>query len=228
MMNLDDWISALFARVQPATGSPERAVLYLRPRLEDLSPYWFTEDAIAGIWMHLRSLNSAERVRKALREFHALRAPPRPPPISQQEREASEWEDRKAWLRRDWDNPARIMQNVRATAGHPMQLYLLRLQAKMVRLWAPQHLGYLPPHILEAIERDDSPAPLSRQDQLNALGQVAVTQPRHLTPEQLDRINPLPNGRKRTDATAHDAASTAAAHDRMDETTADEDTTAAD
>jgi hypothetical protein len=49
--------------------------------------------------------------------------------------------------------------------------------------------------------------------------------PRHLTPEQLDRINPLPNGRKRT----NDATLSAAPVDPdASSETADEDETAAD
>lgn len=213
-MELDRWIAALHARVQPTTGSPERSVLYLRPRLEDLDPYWFTEDAIAGIWAKLRTLNSADRVRKALREFHVERAPPPPPQIPQQERDALAWEDRKAELRRDWDDPQGILRRVYNCQGNVL---MLRLLAKLVRLSAPQHLGYIPPHILEAIEDDSDAAPADRHlrfdddaplpgarsiaDQLAELVPPNEPKPRHLTPEELDRINPLPNGRKRHEST---------------------------
>jgi hypothetical protein len=209
-MEVDRWIAALFAKVG-GKGSPERTIAYLAPRLDDLSPYWFTEDAIAGIWRDLRTLNSAERVRKALREFHMKQAPPRPQPISESEREASAWEDRKAWLRRDWDDPAGILRRVQACQGNVL---LLRLLGKLVRQWAPQHLGFLPPHILEAIESDEA-APQDRHLRFGAEPAAfepappAPPGPRHLDPAELDRINPLPNGRKRVDAASAAAAAAA-------------------
>jgi hypothetical protein len=222
-MELEQWIAALHARVVPRVGvgnSPERAVAYLKPRLEDLSPYWFTDAAIDGIWMGLRSLNSADRVRKALRDYHARQTQStRPPPDTPQERDARAWDVRREELRRDWDDPAGIMARVRNCQGNVL---LLRLLAKLVRQWAPQHLGYLPPRILEQIENDSDAAPQDRHlrfdgapppgtrsvaDQLAALEVApAPAQPRHLTPAQLDAINPLPNGRKRTDAATAQAA----------------------
>jgi hypothetical protein len=238
-MELDRWIAALHARVQPVNGSPERSVLYLRPRLEDLSPYWFTEEAIAGIWMKLRSLNSADRVRKVLREYHAAQtAVARPPPISQQERELREWDIRKAELRHDWDDPQGILRKVHDCRGNVL---MLRLLAKLVRMWAPQHLGFLPPHILAAIENDSEIAPAdahlrfaddtppegtrSVAEQLAALNPDTrpPPQPRHLTPEQLDIVNPLPGGRKRTDDATLSAAPVYA---DASSSTADEDETA--
>jgi hypothetical protein len=192
-MTLDDWIAALHAKVEPpGRSSVERSIAYLSPRLADLSPYWFTEAALDALFLKLRSLNSAERVRNALREYHAAQsspAEPRPPAVSQSEREAGEWEARQAWLHRDWDDPAGIMRKERDCAG---DVRLLRLLAKLVRKWAPQHLGYLPPAILEAIERDEAPA-LSRHEQVNS----TMVTPRHLSPAQLDEINPLPGGLKR-------------------------------
>jgi len=235
-MDLDQWITALHARVEPAGGrtfAPERAVLYLRPRLQDLPPEWFTEGAIDALFLKLRTLNSADRVRRFLRDYHAQQTPPRPPPISEQEREAIAWEERKTFLRQDWDDPQRIARKVRDCRGNVL---MLRLLGKLVRMWAPQHLGFLPPHIVEAIERDAEIAPHDRHlryaddtppegtrsvaeqiaslrasvaechDQSQRLDAAIAHRPRHLTPEQLDRINPLPNGRKRTDVATPPAA----------------------
>ena len=182
-MSLDDWIAALGDRVLPAGRNSRRTVEYLLPRLGDLPPAWFTEEAIEGIWRDLRSLNSADRVRAVLRLFHARQQSRQAVP--EQQREAEAWEDRKAWLRQDWDDAAGIMRKVHACGG---DVRLLRLLALLVRQWAPQHLGYLPPHIIEAIERGDDAPPTAT---------VVGFTPRYASPEQLDRINPLPGGVKR-------------------------------
>jgi len=194
-MTLDEWIAALGDRVLPAGRNSRRTVEYLLPRLDDLPPEWFTEAAIEGVWRDLRSLNSADRVRKALAEFHARQQRQQAVPEQVLEREA--WEDRQAWLRQDWDDAAGIMRKVHAYRG---DVRALRLLAFLVRRWAPQHLGYLPPHILEAIERDDGAPPAVT---------VADRTPRYATPEQLDRINPLPGGVKR-----HAPETTVAANDQ--------------
>jgi hypothetical protein len=182
MMSLDDWIAALGDRVSPAGKTSRRTVEYLLPRLDDLPPAWFTEAAIEGIFRDLRSLNSAERVRSVLREFHARQQ--RQQAVPEQVREREAWDERQAWLCQDWDDAAGIMRKVHAYSG---DLRALRLLAFLVRRWAPQHLGYLPPHILEAIERDDAPPAVT----------VADRTPRYASPELLDRINPLPGGVKR-------------------------------
>jgi len=217
-MPLDDWIAALGDKVLAAGRNSRRTVEYLLPRLNDFPAEWFTDAAIEGIYRDLRSLNSADRVRSALREFHAAQRHQQRAQDLPQERERREWEERQAWLREDWDDPASIMRKVHDCRGNVM---MLRLLGQLVRKWAPRHLGYLPPHIIAAIETDaeiaphdrhlrfadDTPPPGTRSvaEQLAALGVEApgsAPQPRYLTPEQLDRINPLPGGVKKRHAHA--------------------------
>jgi hypothetical protein len=187
-------------------------VAYLQPRLQDLDPFWFSEAALEGVFLKVRTLNSADRVRKVLRDFHARQAPP-PPTGTPMEQEWRSWNERQEFLRKDWDDPDGIMRKVRDCDGHPMRNFLLRRLGLILAKHAPQHLGCLPPDILRDMERNASPdlrsilnpipRPLgpdgSRQDQLNTLhaGEPDVSHARHLTPVQLDAVNPLPNGRKR-------------------------------
>jgi hypothetical protein len=214
-MTLDEWIAALHAKVMPpGRSSPERSVLFLRPRLDDLPEDWFTEEAINAVFLKLRSLNSAERVRKALRDFHAVQQGPQvrrafgPTP----EEEARAWQERQVELRDDWDDPAGILRFVnRYRTDH----WALRRLCFLVVKWAPQHLGLLPPEIISAVAQNSSlvagmlrrmDLPLAperdRDEMLDGLGTDPWQgdRPAYLTPAQLDVVNPLPNGRRRTES----------------------------
>lgn len=56
----------------------------------------------------------------------------------------------------------------------------------------PEEIEYVHARVVEVV-RALGPTRYADQD-------YAPAKPRHLTPEQLDQLNPLPNGRKRTDA----------------------------
>ncbi|HYM25285.1 MAG TPA: hypothetical protein VEU08_18840 [Vicinamibacterales bacterium] len=210
-MTPDEWIAALHAKVVPPNGrsTPERAILFLRPRLDDLPAEWFTEEALSAVFVRLRSLASAERVRKALRDFHAARdTPTRTAPRFVPEPEPS-WSERVAFMRSDWDDANGILAKVnRYRSDH----WALRKLALLVAQWAPQHLGLLPPDILATVSANSEPfATLlkridtsefvpptrTRNEYLDDLAVPAEPRPRYLTPEQLDALNPLPDGRRR-------------------------------
>ena len=76
--------------------------------------------------------------------------------------------------------------------GRPRAAALLGMLRMALDKHAPHHSHLLPDHF----EQDGQP--LTREQQLDALG-VPIEQHRAypLSPEQLDQINPLPNGRKR-------------------------------
>lgn len=138
------------------------------------------------------------------------------PPPARPEREdpntklRREQEERRTWLARNWDDPPGIMRKVHENRDNRAAL---RLLARIVGLWAPQHLGLLPPDVLEEVARDpemqlpvfvelrkrlgDAPPPPVYAGAVTPRPQAI---PNYLDPEYLDRINPLPNGRKRTNA----------------------------
>jgi hypothetical protein len=217
-MNRAEWAIQLAEAIRPSAAKAAATQIgQLLRLLADLPDAAFTEASVRLVAERKpgHALNLAW-LRGVLNDYLRARdpMPVTPTPRSQSEREASEWEDRKAWLRRDWDDPAGILRRVHDCQGNVL---MLRLLGKLVRHWAPQHLGFLPPHILEAIETDSEIAPRDQHlryggdtapdgtrsvaEQLAALRSAGppVT-PRHLDPSMLDRLNPLPNGRKRVDA----------------------------
>jgi hypothetical protein len=209
-VELEPWIRSLHEKVGPPGQSTERVVAYLQPRLQDLNPFWFTHAAIEGVFLKLRTLNSADRVRNALREFHAKQATPTQTHETPIQQEWRNWQEQQKQLASEWDDPTAITQKVRNCADNPTAM---RMLARIVARHAPQHLGCIPPHVLQAIEANGSTdlkailrgmptepqGPVrSTQQQREAL-QPPATGPgaRHLTPAQLDVVNPLPNGLKR-------------------------------
>lgn len=207
-MTIEEWITALHVKVMPpGRSSPERSVLFLRPRLDDLPPEWFTEEAIGALFVKLRSLASADRVRNALRDFHAAQqAPPiRRAYVPTPADEARAWHERQGELRDEWDDPDGILRLVNCyRANH----WALRRLCLLVAKWAPRHLGLLPPEILSAAAANSSLlAGMLRHIELppepepdDEASDVPRQCPRYLTPEQLDAHNPLPDGRKRVEA----------------------------
>lgn len=121
----------------------------------------------------------------------------RPPPLQiavEGSDQVATWREIERQCAESWDDPQAILASVRKCEGNVL---LLRMLAAAVRRWAPQHLGYLPPHILELIERDPD---ASERHGFDREAPPAI-RPSHLTPEQIE----LAGGRKR------DAQLTAAA-----------------
>jgi hypothetical protein len=57
--------------------------------------------------------------------------------------------NREDYLRRDWDDPAAILAKVKALEAHTQRKPLIHMLASIVNKHAPQHLGMIPPDILE-------------------------------------------------------------------------------
>lgn len=116
---------------------------------------------------------------------------PMPPRLTAPDNSASAQIDREhAALAVEWDDPSGIQRRIRDLGDDPRSL---RLLCAVVQRHAPQHLGWFPPAVIEAMQAD-TPLP-------QAMHEDHRPTPRHATPAQLDVLNPLPEGRKR-DATA--------------------------
>jgi hypothetical protein len=126
---------------------------------------------------------------------------PAPPRITGPDTSASAQIDRDhAALATEWDDPAGICRRIRDLGDDPRSL---RLLCAVVQRHAPQHLGWFPPAVIEAMRQDAPPPPPPGDDHRAT--------PRYATPAQLDQINPLPGGRKRDEAAATPAAELRAA-----------------
>jgi hypothetical protein len=212
-VELEPWIRQLHAKVGPPAQSTDRVVAYLQPRLQDLNPFWFTEPAINAVFLKVRTLNSADRVRNALREFHAKQPPPTQTHETPIQREWRTWQEQQEQLASEWDDPHGITRKVRDCADNPTAM---RMLARIIARHAPQHLGHIPPHVLLAMHANGSPdlkailrgMPLgpqsparSKWEQIDDIANDKPSIAKHLTPAQLDIVSPLPNGAKRQSAT---------------------------
>lgn len=193
-MNRAEWANRLAEAIRPTAVKAATAQIgQLLRHLADLPDAAFTDESVrrlaerkAGHPMNLAWLRDelstylrlADRPRVGRNELP-------------QERLLREWQDRQESLRRDWDNPDGIVRLVRQCDGNEL---LLRTLGRAVNRWAPQHLGWMPPHIIEMLDRD--PDEFRASDRMRPESSL----PRHLPPEVLDQINPLPNGRKRAHA----------------------------
>jgi hypothetical protein len=220
-MMREQFMDRLAHAIRPRSAATGSALLReMLPLLGDISDELFTDQAITYLATRLKRSPSLKELRTGLEQYSASTLPPPPPPPTQTERDRAAWEDRQEALRRDWDDPAGILRRIKLCQESPRAdraTDLLLLLGKLVRAWAPQHVGYLPPHIIEALDIDDDDdrrryaverqrvldgGAMTREEQLEALGYGGPrqAQPRYASPEQLDQINPLPNGHKRAEA----------------------------
>lgn len=209
-MHLETFCQQLHGKFDPISN-PQTAVDYLAPRLHDLPESWFTEPAINEVFLKLRSLKSADRIRKTLKEFHAKH--PQHTPKTSPKSEPDHWKNREQILATEWDNTAAIARKVRECTGHPMRYFLLHQLATILAKHAPQHLGLIPPDVLQKMQQNASPqlaailqpippgpaqptrTPNQQKDAVAK--QTAALGPKYLSPAQLDIANPLPHGLKR-------------------------------
>jgi hypothetical protein len=232
-----EWAEKLAELIRPtAIKAATTQIARLLSYLSDLPAQAFTEESVAYLANRKAGTPlSLMWLRETLNEYLRTTEPrlPRPPPLSSTESARREWNEREAFLRLDWSDAAGILRKVEACKDEP---HHLRFLARIVGKWAPQHLGLLPPAILEEVARDpemtlpvfvelrarlgdDERPPRTRDEQLNALGERRKPTPNYLDPAYLDQVNPLPNGRKRTDATT--ATTPTAQHPRSSERLAD-------
>ena len=175
LVNRDAWMVRLAEMIRPR--QPAAAATQLRKMLNFLSDMpdgAFTEQSLHEAALKLKRTPSLIEVRAAIDGWWKKQtAPPVTAKESDQQRLLRLNEERAEFLRRDWDDPQGIAYRVRSCEGN---VALLRLLAAAVGRWAPQHLGMLPPHILELTQQEPEP----RQS-----GPPQI-KPAYLTPEQLD------------------------------------------
>jgi hypothetical protein len=152
-VNRVDFMTHLAETIRPRSVQAGATILAkMLPFLTDLPDALFCEETLVSIAPKLPRSPTLPQLRHALTA--TLNASPASPPVSAQERLRQQQAEREAFLERDWDDANGIMQKVHNCDGN---VDLLRLLARAVRRYAPQHLGYLPPHIIDAIDRDDQP-----------------------------------------------------------------------
>jgi hypothetical protein len=151
----------------------------------------FTQDSLHHVAGQCKWFPSYAEVLAYLREWWREHRPA-PPRITGPDTSASAQLDREAAaLAADWDDPGGICRRIRDLGDDPRSL---RLLCAVVQRHAPQHLGWFPPAVIEAMQQD---APVVQR-----AGDDHRATPRYATPAQLDQINPLPGGRKRDATTA--------------------------
>jgi len=175
-VNRDAWIVHLAELIRPR--QPTAAATQLSKMLHfltDIPDGAFTEQSLHEAALKLKRTPSLIEVRAAIDGWWKKQtAPPVTAKESDQQRLLRLNEERAEFLRRDWDDPQGIAYRVRSCEGN---VALLRLLAAAVGRWAPQHLGMLPPHILELTQQEPEP----RQS-----GPPPPIKTAYLTPEQLD------------------------------------------
>lgn len=192
--------------------------------LSQLPDHAFTDASLQFVALRCKRTPSTAELSELLLGYLRTLAPkPAPPPLPVLDETEPEMIDRLAG---EWDDPAGIRDRIRTCNG---ELRFLRLLGVIVAKYAPQHLGLLPPAVLTALAGDRSihipsivelrrtmqphdPVRSPTEQRDSVVESVAIA--RHLTPEELDRVNPLPGGLRRapsppTDPTATDRPSAA-------------------
>jgi len=204
--------------------------------LVDVGDEAFTDTSLQYVAARLRKTPNLATMRDLLGAYLREQSTPaeRPQPESAIQKSRRERAERDAFLRRDWDDPAGIMARIRTCNG---ELKYLRLLALVVGKYAPQHVGILPPHILESLANDPE-VRLPVFDEIrarglfkrrpaflddNAVEPATPPRPAYLTPEQIERAG----GRKQQHATTHTPLSAAAAVDPDAAAGVEQDNTAA-
>lgn len=223
-MARDLWMQRLAEAVRPRSPRPTAIALgRMLQFLVDVPDHAFTDDSLQYIANRLRKTPSLGVLRDLLAAYlHEQEPQPErddEPPTLKARREH---EQRQASLRDDWDDPAGILRKVRACSdGSALGHRHLILLCKIVGKFAPQHLGLLPPRIIEEVASDPEvqlPAfvelrmrmgrvqpSAGKWDQIDAVTERARPASAYLTQEQLDAAY----GRKRnaTPAAAVDSSS---------------------
>jgi hypothetical protein len=226
-MEREEWLRSLVLRVHGPKVDMEKIVAVVLPTLQDIGPDAFNATTLQALAGSLRSVQSAYRVRKALFDLHA-RATPTVDPYPGADDPSLTWGERitlQIWLNHrsqgfphvpDTDDRRRMTVALDIHRQHMPRVfrYICRtdLEAASIAVqhgWEVEPQPRRPPTQAEidavsASVRDahaamlapplyQRPVPATPDPPSHAPG------PRHLTPADLDRINPLPHGRKRTD-----------------------------
>lgn len=208
-MNREDFMRRLAEAIRPRSPQVGATLLIkMLPLMTDVGDGLFTEASLAYCGAHLPRSPNLMQLRDALNAF-ARSTEPLPQPENATGRLRREQAERDAFLRRDWDDPAGIMQRIRTCDG---DLRFLRVLGLAVGMYAPQHIGLIPPHVLESLARDpDVRLPVFEEIRARGLFTPASAEPQaeparprtaYLTPDQIEQLG----GRKQRDAHVPPAA----------------------
>lgn len=225
LRHVSAWLSdlaTLCAGSQPLAGAKSKIAAYASLLADDFPAAAFTRASLQHVAQANRFFPSYAEIHQPLSAWWqdnrpAPRALPPPDPTSKCPLDEHGFPDRNRasqaqineYYRNDWDDPASIRMRVQRYRDDPFALERL---AFLVRKWAPQHLGLLPPQFVEAAEASNPAVkfirragPLYRQSAPAPDEPPPRPEPRYLSAEQLDRINTLPNGIKRANPQPQEA-----------------------
>ena len=226
-MEREEWLRSLVLRVHGPKGNVEKTVATILPSLDDIGPDAFNAQTLHALAGSLRSVNSAYRLRKALFDLHA-KQPAAPDVYPGADDPTLSWGERitlQIWLNHradhfshvpDPDFRRRMTVALDIHRAHMPRLfrYICRTDLEAASI-AVQHGWEVEPQARRAPTQAeiDAVAATVRDAHAAMLPQPLYQRPvpatpdppshapgpRHLTPGDLDRLNPLPDGRKRTD-----------------------------
>jgi hypothetical protein len=239
-MDRYQWLRSLILRVAGPKADTERLVEVIGPTLIDIGADAFTEASLSAIGKTLRTVTSATRVRKALFDYHTEQAR-QVRALPGDDNPELTIEDRiifAIWLRHRADgfshndrgslrqrmtisldiarlHHARVFRHICRTDLEAASIAVQRgwqVEPEPRRDPTPEEREHVSRVSREAIAAMRA-GPLFHAPGDNDLGAPPTPPtPRHLDAATLDRINPLPNGRKRTDAATATASTSAAVH----------------
>jgi hypothetical protein len=157
---------------------------YVPMLLSDFTDEAFTTDSLSHVAKACkRGFPTYPELHMALREWWQAHKPqPLRLAVDGSDIQA-EQRERQREIRESWADPDAVLRSVENCAGNRL---LLRTLASAVNLYAPQHRHLVPIDDVATEAPDSAP-------------EREPVKPHYLTPAQLDRISPLPGGRKRED-----------------------------
>jgi hypothetical protein len=161
MIDRHEWCERLFDKF-PSTpkNRVERFVRSLDAKLADFPEADFTMESLDAVFFALKTPNSFDKVRTALQSWsrrnRAHIGPNYTRPLDTPA-EPSDYEKHMARLdelRAEWGDYTAVRHAIKTCNGEDRFLHVL---ATILTKYAPQHLGEIPPRILDQLEREQTP-----------------------------------------------------------------------
>jgi hypothetical protein len=161
MIDRREWFGQLVGMFPSTSRSGAgRLVEFLDAKLADLSDAHFTDQSLLGTFALLRSPNSPTRVRDAIKTWTRRQrsdlsdAYTRPLDTPAEPSDYEKHMSRLDELRAEWGDYTAVRHAIKTCNGEDRFLHVL---ATILTKYAPQHLGEIPPRILDQLEREQTP-----------------------------------------------------------------------